>query len=221
MLTICWAAKGGSGTTVFAAAKALASPDDTLLVDLAGDAMVVLGLPEPDGPGVHDWLRSSAPAERLRRLEHSANERLSVLPSGLTDRVGHAGPADRADGSDHTSRWYELSAHLRAEPRPVIVDAGSGRPPAALLAAADETLLVMRACYVGLRRAAALDLTPTGVVLIEEPGRSLRAADIEASIGAPVVSTALLDPAIARAVDAGLLVSRIPGAWRRQLRAAA
>jgi hypothetical protein len=209
MLTMCWAAKGGSGTTVFAAAKALASPIPTLLVDLAGDAMAVLGLPEPDGPGVHDWLRSDAPAERLVRLEHRATEHLSVLAAGE--------PGD----PDAAGRWFELCAHLRADGRNVVVDAGSGRPPTALLAAADENLLVTRACYVALRRAVALGITPTGVVLVEEPGRSLRAADIEASIGAPVVSTALLDPAIARAVDAGLLVSRLPGAWRRRLRAAA
>jgi len=209
MLTICWAAKGGSGTTVFAAAKALASERPTLLVDLAGDVMAVLGLPDPDGPGAHDWLRSDAPGERLSRLEHTATEHLSVVPAG------------RIDGSDHGGRWFELSAHLRAETRPVIVDAGSGRPPASLLAAADETLLVTRACYIALRRAVSGGIAPSGVVLIEEPGRSLRAADVEASIGAPVVSTALLDPAIARAVDAGLLVSRLPSAWRRQLRAAA
>ena len=209
MLTICWAAKGGSGTTVFAVAKALTSPTPALLVDLAGDAMAVLGLPDPDGPGVHDWLRSDAPAERLSRLEHRTTEHLAVVPAG------------RQRGTDHGRRWFELGAHLRAEPRHVIVDAGCGRPPEAFLAAADEKLLVTRACYLALRRATELDVTPTGVVLIEEPGRSLRAADIEASIGAPVVSTALLDPAIARAVDAGLLVSRLPGAWRRRLWAAA
>jgi len=209
MLTICWAAKGGSGTTVFAAAKAITSPKPTLLIDLAGDVMAVLGLPDPDGPGVHDWLRSDAPPDRLARLEQGATDLLSVVPAG------------RTAGSDPGRRWFELCAHLRAESRHVIVDAGSGRPPDALMAAADEALLVTRPCYLALRRAIALDLKPTGVVLIEEPGRSLRAADIEASIGAPVVSTALLDPAIARAVDAGLLLSRLPGAWRRQLRAAA
>lgn len=209
MLTICWAAKGGSGTTVFASARALASPTPALLIDLAGDAMAALGLPDPDGPGIHDWLRSGAPAERLRRLEHQATERLSVVPAGLIGRDDHAG------------RWFALGAHLRSESRQVIVDAGTGRPPEALLAAADEALLVTRSCYLGLRHATALGVTPTGVVLVQEPGRALRAADVEASIGAPVVSTVLLDPAIARAVDAGLLVSRLPGAWRRQLRRSA
>lgn len=209
MLTICWAAKGGSGTTVYAVARALAGASPTLLVDLAGEAMLVLGLPEPDGPGVHDWLRSDAGPDRLTRLEHAATESLSVVPAG------------RRDTTDGERRWFELGAHLRAEPRRVIVDAGTGRPPDALVAAADESLLVTRACYLALTRAAALGAAPTGVVLVEEPGRSLRAADVEASVGAPVVATALLDPAIARAVDSGLLTSRLPAAWRRRLRRAA
>lgn len=208
MLTICWAAKGGSGTTVFAVASALSAPGDVLLLDLDGDVPNALGAPEPDGPGVHDWLRSDAPAERLARLEHRVTDRLAFVPAG---RPG--------DGPDE--RWFELAAHLRTDSRDVIVDAGTGRPPAALSAAADASLLVTRACYLALRRVVALDLTPTGIVLIDEPGRALRPADVEATVGAPIVSTALLDPAIARAVDAGLLVSRIPAAWRRQLRRAA
>ena len=156
MLTICWAAKGGSGTTVYAVARALAITTPTVLVDLAGDVLPVLGLPRPDGPGVHDWLRSDAGPDRLARLEHRATD-----------------------------------------------------------------LLVTRACYLALTRAAEIDARPTGIVLVEEPGRCLRPSDIEASLGAPIVATALLDPAIARAVDSGLLVSRLPSAWRRQLRRAA
>ena len=208
MLTICWAAKGGSGTTVFAAARALASPVPTLLIDLAGDAMSVLGLPEPDGPGVFDWLSSDSSPSRLAALELPAGARLSVLPAGRARSVT-------------PDRWDELVRHLRADARPVIVDAGTRPPTTPLLLAGDERLLVTRACYLALRHAVADRATPTGVVLIEEPGRALRAADIEASLGAPIVNTVLLDPAIARAVDSGLLVSRLPSGWRRQLRAAA
>ncbi len=209
MLTICWAAKGGSGTTVFATVKALTSPTPTLLIDLAGDVLPVLGLPDPDGPGIHDWLRSESPAGRLETLEQPASGRLNVLPPG------------RVDGDPPVSRWEQLTTHLRRNPRPVIVDAGSGAPPPTLFAAADERLLVTRACYLSLRHAVADRLTPTGIVLIEEPGRSLRPRDIEVSLGAPIVSTVLLDPAIARAADAGLLASRLPLGWRRQIRHAA
>jgi hypothetical protein len=170
--------------------------------------MMALGLPRPDGPGIHDWLRSDAGPDRLARLEQPATELVSVVPSGRRDPEG-------------PRRWFELGAHLRTETRRVIVDAGTGRPPDALVAAADESLLVIRPCYLALNRAIELAARPTGIVVVEEPGRSVRAADIEASLGAPIVATVLLDPAIARAVDSGLLVSRLPSAWRRQLRRAA
>jgi len=208
MLTMCWAAKGGSGTTVFVAGTTLSTTTPTLVIDLAGDVMAALGLPEPEGPGIHEWLRSDSPGDRLSRLEHRVTDHSTVIAAGRRD--------DDLDG-----RWFELAAHLRTEERHVIVDAGTGRPPEALMAAADETLLVTRACYIGLGHAVAAGIVPTGIVLLEEPGRSLRAADVAASLGAPVVSTSLLDPAIARAVDAGLLASRLPGGWRRQLRRAA
>ena len=57
---LCWSAKGGSGTTVVAAALALvlARQQPTTLVDLAGDIPAALGLPQPSGPGVADWLAS-------------------------------------------------------------------------------------------------------------------------------------------------------------------
>ncbi|MEO6653532.1 MAG: hypothetical protein ABIP17_12845 [Ilumatobacteraceae bacterium] len=206
MLTICWAAKGGSGTTVFATVKALTSPTDTLLIDLAGDVLPILGLPDPDGPGLHDWLRSESPVSRLSTLEQAASNRVWVLPPG------------RRDGTVPADRWDELATHLHQGPRTTIVDAGSVAPPSALFALADERLLVTRACYLSLRHAVADRLTPTGIILIEEPGRSLRPRDIEASIGAPIVTTVLLDPAIARAADAGLLASRLPLGWRRQMR---
>jgi hypothetical protein len=62
---------------------------------------------------------------------------------------------------------------------------------------------------------------PSGIVLVEEPGRALRPRDVEASLGAPVVATVLLDPAIARAVDAGLLLARLPTGFRNAVRVAA
>ena len=54
MITVCWAAKGGSGTTVFAAALALSRSAPTLLVDLDGDQPSVFGVPDASGPGLLD-----------------------------------------------------------------------------------------------------------------------------------------------------------------------
>ena len=39
-----------------AVALASASPRGAVLADLCGDGAAVLGLPEPDGPGLSDWL---------------------------------------------------------------------------------------------------------------------------------------------------------------------
>ena len=209
MITVCWAAKGGSGTTVVAAAMAIAAAAPTLLIDLAGDVPAVLGIPEPDGPGVFEWLASDAPPARLNALEVRVDRHADVLPRGRAAQVP-------------PTRWGELATWLRAERRSIVVDAGSvGEPPPAIVRAADHALLVTRPCYLALRAALRQPTRPTGVVLVEEPGRALRAPDIEASLGVPVVATVLLDPAIARAVDAGLLLARLPVGFRHALRLAA
>jgi hypothetical protein len=209
MITVCWAAKGGSGTTVVAAAMAIAAAAPTLLIDLAGDVPAVLGIPEPDGPGVFEWLASDAPPARLNALEVRVDRHADVLPRGRAAQVP-------------PTRWGELATWLRAERRSIVVDAGSvGEPPPAIVRAADHALLVTRPCYLALRAAVRQPTRPTGVVLVEEPGRALRAPDIEASLGVPVVATVLLDPAIARAVDAGLLLARLPAGFRHALRLAA
>jgi len=208
MITLCWAAKGGSGTTVLAASIALANPQETLLVDLDRDQPLVLGLAEPDSPGVHDWLASTAPASRLTALEIAVRPRLALLPGG---KWGAASP----------QRWEQLAAALALDRRDVIVDVGTRTPPNALVAVADRTWLVTRACYLALRAAARSPVRSTGVVLVDEPGRSMRAADVEAAVGAPVAAVLLFDSAIFRAVDSGLLVSRLPASLTRTLRQAA
>ncbi len=73
-----------------------------------------------------------------------------------------------------------------------------------------HSLLVTRACYLALRRAADPPLRPSGVVLVTEPGRALDRTDVEQVVGAPVRAEVAFDPAVARAVDAGLLASRLP-----------
>jgi hypothetical protein len=62
---------------------------------------------------------------------------------------------------------------------------------------------------------------PTGVIVVDETGRSLSNRDIEASLGAAVVASISVDPSVARAVDAGLLTVRLPSIMRRELNDAA
>jgi hypothetical protein len=59
------------------------------------------------------------------------------------------------------------------------------------------------------------------VVLLAEPGRALTRADVEDCVGAPVVAEVAVDPQVARAVDAGLLATRLPRALARELSRAA
>lgn len=198
---LCWSAKGGSGTTVVSAALSLVLSHQrpTLLVDLAGDAPAALGLPEPAGPGLGDWLASStADAAALFRLAVPATDTLQVLPHGSV-------PVDRT-----SPRFAALATALADHGWGVVIDAGTGTPPEALFAAATHRLIVTRPCYLSLRRAVASGLQPTGIVLVGEPGRALQSRDVERALHAPVVAEVEYDPSVARSVDAGLLAARLP-----------
>lgn len=215
MLIALWSVKGGSGTTVVSVALAgmLArqSSAGSLLADFGGDVPAVLGMAEPAGPGLGEWLASGSevPADALSRLEISGPRGLRVLPSG-SDAVAAPGRAE------------VLTAILAADPRPVVADCGAPVGPGLVLAAAaSASLLVLRPCYLSLRRAVQAPLRPSAVILVSEPGRSLGRSDVEGVLGVPVRAVVGIDPAIARAVDAGLLASRPPRGLERALRHAA
>jgi MinD superfamily P-loop ATPase len=206
---LCWAAKGGSGTTVVACALALGFAGDqpAMLVDLSGDSATALGLAEPAGPGVVDWLASptAVPAD-LARLAVPIRDNARLIPRGSASPPG--------------DQWSRLAEALGGSAG-VIVDAGTGCPPKALHDAAEHSLLVTRPCFIALRRAQQLNIRPTGIVLVDEPGRALTSSDVEHALGVPVVAEVRLDPAVARAVDAGLLVARLPRSLIASLRSAA
>jgi hypothetical protein len=79
----------------------------------------------------------------------------------------------------------------------------------------------MRPCYLALRRAQLAPIRPSGVILITEDGRSLTRRDVEEVLGVPVRAEIPNEPAVARAVDAGLLTTRVPRNLERSLRRAA
>jgi MinD-like ATPase involved in chromosome partitioning or flagellar assembly len=215
MLVACWSSKGGSGTTVVAASLALLlarrSPGGAVLADFAGDAPAALGLAEPEGPGLAGWLAAGTevPADALGRLEEPAGPGLALLARG----AGGLAP-ERAE---------VLAALLAADARPVVADCGAEPAGAARTVAAGATrsVLVTRPCFLSLRRALRAPLRPSEVVLLTEPGRSLTRADVEDCIGAPVVAEVAVDPGVARAVDAGLLATRLPRGLARELSRAA
>jgi hypothetical protein len=209
MLVTCWSVKGGSGTTVVAATLALIAAErrgSTWLVDLAGDSPAALGAPEPAGPGIGDWLGAppSVAGDAIARLAVPISPGLSLLPWGGGRRCA-------------PERWTQFTETLVARGETTVVDAGTGPPPDPLRAASQHDVLVVRPCYLALRRVAALATPPRAIVLVEEPGRALRRHDVEHAAGAPVVAEVPWDPCVARAVDAGLLAGRLPRSVRGAL----
>lgn len=224
MLVTVWSVKGGSGVTVVSAALASVvarREGSSTLVDLAGDQPAVLGLAEPDSPGVHDWLGTGdGTATALGRLRLGVRDDLDLVPSGPVPSASHRWPADRVAA---------LVQALAEWSGPVVVDAGTSDPRRDgpdgpildRLADAGTSLLVLRPCYLALRRAVARRTRADGIVLLVEPGRALDRRDVADVVGLPVVATVEVDPVVARAVDAGLLARRTPRPLERALRGAA
>jgi hypothetical protein len=214
VLISCWSVKGGSGTTVVASALALvlarSSPTGSLVADLAGDVPAALGVADPGDPGLTGWTAAGAdvPADGLARLELDVGAGVSLLPRGK----GSLGPVERLEA---------LAGLLAADPRPVVVDCGVLRPRAPgvpVAAIATQSLLVVRPCYLALRRVVTAPIRPSGLVLVTEPGRALSRSDVEHIVGAPVRVEITLDPGVARVVDAGMLAARMPRSLERALR---
>lgn len=208
MITACWSLKGGAGTTVVAAGLALVHQRrfdrSVLLVDLAGEQPSLLGLPDPAGPGVAEWLAAgpAAPPDALARLESPVAPGLALLHRGRGELRADRGPL--------------LLQVLAQSGRTVLVDCGTlawaGSPTVAEKVAADagRSLLVTRNCCLALRRAGQAPMRPSGVVVVREPGRALSDAAVAANVSAPVVASIAVDPAVARAADAGFLLARLP-----------
>jgi MinD superfamily P-loop ATPase len=222
VLIACWSVKGGSGTTVVASTLALLlarSGTPVRLVDLGGDVPAALGLAEPSGPGVWDFVAAGpgVPPDSLGRL---------CTPSSAGLEVLHAGDGSPAEGTAEDGERLAAALQWSADEAAAgttVVDCGPPSSPVgdALAGAASLSLLVMRPCYLALRRAARAAIRPSGVILVKEPGRSIGEREVMEVLGVPVRAEVPLDPAIARVVDAGLLASRVPRSIERSLRVAA
>ena len=221
MLFSLWSAKAGAGCTAVAVGLAdelAARVGGALLVDAAGDLPACAGL--GDGiDGLTDWLAAaSTPIEALRRLEVEVGARgVSLLPMGTADRWS-------------ASRVETLLHLLRHEQRPVVIDVGhvptachtgAEHLRARLVAEADHSYLVSRACYLSMRRALASPLRSNGVILLREPGRSLDAVDVASILALPVVAQVDHDPVVSRALDSGTFARKVPRSFARQLKGVA
>ena len=185
VLVCCWSPKGGSGTSVFAAACAL-----TLARDgrrgaprrsrrrSAADPRARRPIPPP---GCANGCRSASRRRSTRSIGWPC-----TAPHGLT--LLPAGRADLADVPPEAGA--ALGCRVARAPAPTIVDVGVPSDPApleALLAVADANVVVVRGCYLALRRAVRMPPTAgaTGAVLVEESGRALGARDVADVLGVP------------------------------------
>jgi hypothetical protein len=202
MVVCFWSPKGGSGTSTVAAACAgvlRETASDARLVDLAGDQPALLGLDHDPRRGVADWLAlgAAAPSDALERLATAVDGGLALIPVGHASALWEAPPEAGA----------ALVAVLAGTRVPTVVDLGRAEPEVARAVAtvADRTWVVCRPCYLTLRRLVQHDLRPStaGVVLVDEPGRTLTAGLVADVVGLPVVATVPWRAAIARRGDAG------------------
>jgi len=200
MYTVCWSPKGGSGTTVVASAIALRHQEPHTLIDLAGDLPAVLGL-DDGGRGIRDALADDTTITDLHHLATPINEHQSLIRRGTAVTVP-------------PHRWHECALHFASDGS-YTIDAGTVTSPddipMPLLQHADQRLIVLRPCYLALRRARLTShFNPDGIILIDEPGRALSAHDVASCLDTPVIAQIPCDPRVARAVDAGLLSVRPP-----------
>ena len=217
MLIALWSATGGSGTSVLTAACSLVLARQARdaghaarvrVADLAGDLPAVFGLGADPHVGLADWLDAGAeaPTEALDRLLVEVAPGVALLPRGRGPRVPTTLPAPESGAA--------LAVALTQGSSPVLVDCGTAREPAtrAVVEVADVAVVVLRGCYLALRRAVhAPPLEHTaGVVLLDEPGRSLGAKEIGEVLDLPVLARIPVKETIARAVDAGVLPARLP-----------
>jgi MinD superfamily P-loop ATPase len=206
-MIVCWSVKGGSGTTVVAAALALVLAQrheaGARLVDMSGDTPSALGMSEPASEGIAEWLSAAdhPGVEALNNLMLPVTAHLGVIPRGHNVIVPSLVNLDRL---------RDLAEVIAQSTMPTVVDAGSGLAAIPIIEHATRSLLIIRPCYLALRRASLLTTKPHGIIVIAEPGRALGVHDVESVVGAPVLAEIPFDPAIARAVDAGLLAGRVP-----------
>jgi MinD-like ATPase involved in chromosome partitioning or flagellar assembly len=211
VLLALWSSKGGSGTSVLAAACALVLARDgggVRLADLGGDQPAIFGLRSEPETGVNDWLATGveAPPDAIERLAVAVAPGVVLVPRGARERP--LAPVATAEAG------AALAVVLRDGGCPTIADAGTATDAAgrAVVEVADRSVLVVRGCYLGLRRAVRSPLTAraAGIALVEEPGRSLGPREVQDVLDLPVLVRVPARSSIARSVDAGVLATRFP-----------
>jgi len=154
---------------------------------------------------------TSAALAMMLAAQHRGGGYIVDLTGELAPALGIPDPPDK------------VANQLLSYDAPVVIDVGTGELNESFERIANRTFLVLRPCYLALRKASNKMshgyLRNDGIIVLEESGRALTPTDISTVLKTPIVSTIKVDPSVSRAVDAGLLSSRIPAALNEGLRA--
>ena len=154
--------------------------------------------------------------DQINLIQAKGGQGTSVTACAVARRAAGAGRTVRLDGHDRTTLAAILGTYgdspVSAD---LVLGADSGDRFDLVVdgpAPHGKTLLVTRPCYLALRAAMNLDATAdaAGVVVVSEAGRALDARDVADVTGLPVVAIVPVRAEIARAVDAGILGTRLP-----------
>jgi hypothetical protein len=151
---------------------------------------------EPTTPGINDWLSesSTSDAQSLVTLGTPFDNDLVVVHRGSSFVEGQP-------------RWADLANAITTLPMNIVIDAGITFVPEELRRAVSHVTMVVKPCYLSLRRASRMQ-RPTQLFVVCEESRALTVKDVGHVLGMPITSEIPYTPAISRAVDAGMLPSR-------------
>ena len=150
-----------------------------------------------------------AAALALFSARHQPTALVAHDPADMAALLGVA-PPEAEDAVVPVAPDLELGRRVGVAPGLVVVDAGSRLEGPQRRDGDEEYVVVRGPCYLALRslmvaQAGRYD----GVILVNEPARSLGASDVAEVLGLPVVAQVTQHPAVSRSVDAGVLPSRI------------
>jgi hypothetical protein len=155
--------------------------------------------------------------EQINLIGAKGGQGTSVAACAVALKAAGKGRLVRLDGHDRATLAAILGRHGDGPVSPGLTLGADTAARCDLVvhdgpAAHGTTLLVIRPCYLALRRALNLGLcaAASGVVVVTEPGRALGCEDVAAVTGLPVIATIPLRADIARVVDAGVLADRLP-----------
>ena len=150
-----------------------------------------------------------AAALALFSARHQPTALVAHDPADMAALLGVARP-EADDAVVPVVPDLELGTRPELAPGLVVVDAGSRLEGPQSPDVDDQYVVVRGPCYLALRSLLAAQADAyDGVILVNEPARSLRASDVAEVLGIPVVAQVTQHPAVARSVDAGVLPGRI------------